>query len=209
MNLVLTARREDRLREACENLGNSAYVAGDISSPEIPDLLVEKALSEFGRFDVLINNAGILEIGSITDIDLERACRMVRVNVEAAYRLSYTAVRQFQKQGSGYLINLSSILGTKTRPTAGAYAGTKFAIEALSEALRLELVGTGVRVSAVEPGLVMTELHNHMPVHPKDSMKVEQPLRPEDIARCIRFVLEQPEHVVIPQLMVLPRESPI
>ena len=79
---------------------------------------------------------------------------MVRVNVEAAFRMAYVAVKHFKATGSGYLLNTSSVLGTKVRPTAGAYAGTKFAIEALTEALRIELSRTSIGVAVVEPGLV-------------------------------------------------------
>jgi NADP-dependent 3-hydroxy acid dehydrogenase YdfG len=131
---------------------------------------------------------------------------MVRVNVESAFRMAYVAMTHFKKAGRGHLINTSSILGTKVRPTAGAYAGTKYAIEALTEALRMEFAGTGVKVSCIEPGLVLTELHDHWKVHPRESMNIKNPLRPEDVARAIRFLLEQPAHVRIPRLMIMPGE---
>lgn len=81
-----------------------------------------------------MNNAGTLEIGPIDTIDIDKVCTMVRVNVEAAYRVAYTFVRHFARQGHGHLLNMSSVPGTKLRPTAGAYAGTEHAVEALSEA---------------------------------------------------------------------------
>jgi NADP-dependent 3-hydroxy acid dehydrogenase YdfG len=136
-------------------------------------------------------------------------CEMVRVNVEAAYRMAYVFMRQFVSQGYGHLVNTSSILGTKVRLTAGAYAGTKHAIEALSEALRLEVAGTAVRVSCIEPGLVRTGLHRDWPSHLKESIKMSNPLQPEDIARCVVFILSQPDHVRIPRLMIAPGESQI
>lgn len=108
-----------------------------------------------------------------------------------------------------HLINMSSVLGTKIRPTSGAYAGTKYAIEALSEALRMEVAGTPLAVTCIEPGLVMTQLHRDWPVHPSESMNISQPLQPEDIARCISFVLMQPAHVRIPRLMILPSEHQV
>jgi NADP-dependent 3-hydroxy acid dehydrogenase YdfG len=133
----------------------------------------------------------------------------VRVNFEAAVRVAYVALRHFKAHGSGYLINTSSILGTKVRPTAGVYAGTKFGIEALTEALRIEVAGTGIRVGCIEPGLVMTELQDHFEVHPRDMLGIERPLEPADVARVVRFMLEQPPHVVIPRIMVLPSEQPM
>ena len=131
------------------------------------------------------------------------------MNVEAAFRVAYTFIKHFARQSHGDLINVSSVMGTKVRTTAGAYSGTKFAIEALSEALRMEVAGTGVAVTCIEPGLVMTGLHRDWPVHPTESMNVPHPLQPEDIARCVAFVLTQPDHVRIPRVMVLPAEHPI
>ena len=93
--------------------------------------------------------------------------------------------------------------------TAGWYAGTKYPIEAVHEALRMELAGSGIRVSCVEPGLVITELHRDWETPPAEVLGIEQPLRPADIARAVRFMLEQPEHVLIPRLMVLPSEHEI
>jgi NADP-dependent 3-hydroxy acid dehydrogenase YdfG len=209
MKLVLTARREDRLQQLAEELKGAELVPGDIIAPELPQKLLDTALAQFGRCDVVFNNAGIIETGAIDEIDIDRMCHMVRINVEAAFRLAYTAMKHFQSSGNGHLINVSSVMGTKVRPTAGAYAGTKYAIQALSEALRMEVAGTGIRVSCVEPGVVLTELHDHWEVHPTQSMNISQPLQPDDIARCVRFILEQPEHVRIPRLMILPGEHVI
>ena len=207
VRLVLTARREDRLQKLAAQCKDAAVVAGDVLDPELPQRLIDVALERFGRCDILLNNAGVIEVGKIETIDIERVCRMVRINVEAAFRMAYVAIRHFVAVGRGHLINTSSLLGTKVRPTAGAYAGTKFAIEALSEALRLETAGTNVKVSCLEPGLVRTELHDHWEVHPTESMNVPHPLLPEDIARCVRFLLEQPEHVRIARMMVVPGEQ--
>jgi len=206
--LVLTARREERLSQACGELDAAALV-GDVTDPTLPQRLLDLALSTYGRCDVIVNNAGVIEVGPIASIDIENVCRMVRVNVEAAYRVSYTFVRHFREQDHGHVINLSSVLGSKVRPTAGAYAGTKYAIEALSEALRMELAGTSVGVTCIEPGLVMTDLHDEWPVHPRESMNIQNPLQPEDIARCVDFVLSQPSHVRVPRLMILPGEHQV
>lgn len=209
MKLVITARREQRLQQLASELTDSVWVAGNIADEGLPEHLLETSLAQFNRCDVLVNNAGLITTGTIEDIDLNRVSQMVRVNVEAAFRMAYVALRQFKKQGEGHLVNISSILGVKTRPTAGAYSGTKYAMESFSHALRLELAGTGIGVSSIGPGLVMTELHNHMPIHPSESFNIQKPLQPEDIARCVRYVLEQPEHVRIASMMVLPEDSPL
>lgn len=207
MKLVLTARREERLRALAAEVGEAVCIPGDVTDPALPDQLVAGAVGTFGRCDVVFNNAGFMIAAPIETIDVDEVCRMVRVNVEAAFRMAYVAVKHFKSVGRGHLVNVSSVLGTKVRPTAGAYAGTKYAVEALSEALRLELAGTNVKVSVIEPGLVITELHDRWEVHPRVAMNIQHPLEPEDIARAVRFVLTQPDHVRIARMLVVPGEQ--
>ena len=208
MRLVLTGRSEQRLQGLCSEL-EAAGFAADLTDAAVPARLLEVSLKTFSRCDVVLNNAGILEIGPIASISIDKVCEMARVNVEAAFRVAYTFMKHFVSRGEGHLINTSSVLGTKIRSTAGAYAGTKYAIEALSEALRVEVASTGVAVTCIEPGLVVTGLHRDWPVHPSETMKMRHPLTPEDVARSVVFVLTQPAHVRIPRLMVLPGENQI
>jgi NADP-dependent 3-hydroxy acid dehydrogenase YdfG len=97
-------------------------------------------------------------------------------------------MRHFKKTGAGYLIHLS---------------------RALVESLRMELAGTDIKISVIEPGVTLTELHDNIPVHPMKALNIARPLQPEDIAAAIRFMLEQPCHVRIPVMMVLPGEQSI
>jgi NADP-dependent 3-hydroxy acid dehydrogenase YdfG len=207
VKLVLAGRREDRLSVLRDELNHAAIFPCDISESEMPESMLKTALDSFGQCDIVFNNAGVITVGSIDEINVEDICYMVRVNVEAAFRMAYVAVKHFNSTGSGFLINTSSVLGTKVRPTAGAYAGTKFAIEALTEALRLELVKTDIGVACVEPGLVQTELHRNWEVPPAQSLDVPRPLQPEDIARVVRFILEQPDHVRLPRILAVPADQ--
>lgn len=206
---VIAGRREEKLKALASELGETEAVAGDIVQPEMPERLIQTALDAFGRCDIVVNNAGLMTSGDIASIDVDYICEMVRVNVEAAFRMTYVALRHFKQAGSGYLINTSSVLGTKTRPNAGAYAGTKYAIEALSESLRMELAGTDIHVGCIEPGLVMTDLHRDFAVHPAVQQGVDKPLQPEDVARCVRFMLEQPPHMNISRLLVVPKQQEV
>lgn len=204
--LVLTARSDEKLRALAARLQTDALVVpGDLCDVSLPGAMLAAALENFGRCDLWFNNAGFLEAGPIESIDIERVCAMVRVNVEGAFRMAYVFLRHFTRQGTGHLMNVSSVLGKKVRPTAGAYAATKFAIEALSEALRMELSKTDVQVSCIQPGLVMSGLHDRWETHPSELMGIKEPLQPSDIARMVLFLLSQPAHVRIPQLMILPK----
>jgi len=208
MKLVLTARRKQVLDKIAGQLDTEVVaIAGDIIDESLPQKLIDTAVERFGSCDVVFNNAGIMIVGKAEDIDLEAVCRMVRINVEAVYRLAIIAMRHMIKQGCGYLINTSSILGMKVRQTTGAYAGTKYAVEALTEDLRMQAAGTGVRVCALEPGLVDTHLQDHFPVHPKDLLNIKALVQPEDIGRIIRSMLEQPDHVAIPRILVMPEDQ--
>ena len=207
MRLVLTARRAEKLEALARELGECACVAGEITDPALPSRLIETALARFKRCDVVFNGAGVMISTTIEEADIEALCAMVRVNFEALVRLSYVALKHFKKAGRGHLINVSSIVGTKVRDTIGVYAGTKYAVEALSQALRIELAKTDIRISVIEPGLVETHLQDRFKVHPKAMLGIKAMIQPADIARCVRFVLEQPAHVRIPVMMVMPGEQ--
>jgi len=203
LKFVLTGRREDRLKELKKELDFAEIIAGDITNPDLPDKLIKTALENFGRCDIVFNNAGVINMGTIEEISVEDICYMVRVNVEAAYRMAYVALKHFKSMGSGYLLNTSSIVGTKVRVTGGAYAGTKHAIEALTEGLRMELAKTDIAVACIEPGLVQTEIFRQWDEFPAKKFDTPNPLQPEDIARVVRFVLEQPEHIRIPRILAI------
>ncbi len=207
LKIIATARRLDKLREL--GLDSNDLFAGDLNLPDFQDSIVDYVFDNYGKCDFLFNCAGTLEVGTIEDIDIDKLTSMVRLNVETTFRLTYKILKQFKKQGFGHVINISSVLGTKVRPTAGGYAATKFAMEALSEALRMELTGTNIKISCIEPGLVMTELHNDWKVHPKESMNIHDPLTVDDIVDTVRFIINQPDHVRIPRLMILPKDHNI
>ncbi|NML38885.1 SDR family oxidoreductase [Chitinophaga sp. G-6-1-13] len=205
--VVVTARRQERLAEL--DAANVVVMAGDLTDSGFQDQVVNTVFDTYGRCDYLFNCAGSIETGPIETIDIDKMTAMIRLNVEATFRLTYLVLKRFKAQGSGHVINLSSVMGTKVRPTAGAYAATKFAMEALSEALRMELAGTPLKISCIEPGLVMTELHKDWAVHPKESMGIHEPLTVDNIVDTVKFILQQPEHVRIPKLMILPGDHQI
>ena len=207
VKLVLTGRRADRLEAVKKEAEGAVALAGDITDPALPGRLIQTALDSFGRCDIVFNNAGAAVMGTVEEVDIEEICQMARINVEAAYRMAYTALKHFKTRGTGFLLNTSSIVGTKVRPGAGAYSGTKHAMEALTEGLRMEVAKTGISVACVQPGLTRTDLYRGFEQFPSESFGIPTPLEPEDIARVVRFVLEQPDHVRIPRVLVIPTDQ--
>jgi NADP-dependent 3-hydroxy acid dehydrogenase YdfG len=205
--VIATARRADRL--ALLEINSKDLLIGDLNLPAFQDSIGNYIFNKYDKCDFLFNCAGTMEGGSIEDINIDKMTSMIRLNVESTFRLTYKFLKRFKKQGFGHIINISSVLGTKIRPTAGAYAATKFALEALSEALRMELTGTNIKISCIEPGLVITELHKDWKIHPRVSMQIHEPLNVDDIVAVVKFIMEQPDHVRIPKLMILPKDHNI
>ena len=209
MKLVLTARSQDKLEQLASTLDHTTIWAGEITDPTTPQKLLDLALKTFGQLDLAVNNAGVMTVGPIEEVDIEAICQMVRLNVEAVYRMSYTVLRHFQKVNNGFLINISSIAGLKTQPQYGAYNGTKHAVEAFTDALRMELAGTGIKVASIAPGTVDTGLYDHWNQEDKSWIMSGGALKPEDIASSVCFILEQPDRTLIPRLLVVPTNQPV
>lgn len=201
--LILTARREDRLKSLQSE--NVDIIPGDLTSAEFVDSLDGYVYEKYGHCDYLFNSAGVITKGSVEDTDIDQMTSMLRLNIESTFRLTYRFLKRFVKQGSGHVINISSVAGTRVRPTIGAYAATKFAMEALSEALRLELSDTDIKISCIAPGLVLTELHDDWEVHPVDLLDIREPLTGEDIVETARYIMNQPDHVRISRVLILPK----
>jgi NADP-dependent 3-hydroxy acid dehydrogenase YdfG len=196
-SLVLNAPSSESLMGLRAQLtGPCITVAGHLHVEGMPQTLLTAATEQFGGCDVCFNNGGLLEAGSIETIDVERICNMVRVNVEGAFRLAYTFLQQFVQQRHGHLVNTSNVLAQKVRPTLGAYAATKYALEALTEALRMELSKTDVHLSSIEPGLVRTARADGWEQPPAGRLGITDPFDPDQMARMMLYILEktQPTH---------------
>src|SRR3546814_3584362 len=138
VKLVLHGRRREILEAHAARLPDCAVLAGDVGDPDTAGRLVALALERFGRMDIAFSNAGLIASGPAETIALDALSEMIRVNVDAAFRFAYTAVRHMKPAGGGHLLMTGSVLGPKGRPTAGGYCATKFAVEALCGGLRME-----------------------------------------------------------------------
>jgi NADP-dependent 3-hydroxy acid dehydrogenase YdfG len=188
-SLVLTAPSMEKLSALASQLkGPCTVIEGNLSDESLPETLLYAALDRFGRCDICLNNGALFEAGIIETVDTERLSSMVRVNVEGSFRFAYVFVKHFVSEGSGHLVNVSSVLGSSSRPTP--YAATQRAIEVLSDALIAELGDGEVVVSCIQPGLVKSGLHHRWEIAPEGAGS-GYPLEPEDFARMVLFVLEQ------------------
>ena len=202
-NVVITARRRARLEELAASLPRRAAILdADISAPDTASRLLSLAQQQFGRADVLVNNAGMIAAGSIDTIDLDAISQMTRVNFDAVVRASYVFARVFKLQGSGAIINVSSIGAYLISRRMGAYGALKHALEAFSSSLRIELAGTGVKVGTVAPGTTRTEVFDGMHAPTGSPLTDGTPLEPADVAAAVRFMIEQPERANIARLAI-------
>jgi len=203
-NLVLTSRRLEKLEALASTLpGPSALLAVDIAETGVPEQLLALAKARFGRADVVVNNAAVMAVGTIDTIDLDAVSYMIRVNFEAVVRSSYVFAREFRAQSSGAIVNVSSIGAYLISRSGGVYGGLKHALEAFTQSLRIELAGTGVKVGTIAPGSTSSEMFDRMIA----AAGVEAPmaLDPLDVARAIRFMLEQPDRANIARLALYPQ----
>ncbi len=161
MRVVLGARRGDRLEEVARGIrragGDVRAVQTDVTRSQEVGRLIGEASDAFGRVDVLVNNAGIGYFGLIESMPAEEARYLFEVNVMGTFHGIQAVVPIMRRQGTGHIINVSSISGKRATPGNGMYSATKFAQVALSEALRLELRGAGIRVSTICPVSTVTE----------------------------------------------------
>src|SRR5258708_7375352 len=158
--VVLGARRTDRLAAIVadieRSIGEAVAKTTDVTKRADVEALVQAALQRFGRVDVMVNNAGLMATSPIAKVLVEEWERMVDINIKGVLYGIAAALPLFQRQGSGHFINVASVAGHKVSMGSAVYAGTKFAVRAISEGLRQEV--EGIRTTIISPGAVRTEL---------------------------------------------------
>ena len=208
--LVLGARRTDRLDRIAGDLEgvDVVTVTTDITRRDDLDRLVGTAVDSFGRLDVLVNNAGISQLGPLADGDVEGWAAMIDVNLNGVLYGIAAAMPVFKRQGRGHVVTTVSTAGLKITPTMGVYAATKNAVRTVMEALRAESTDGVVRTTSINPGFVSTELDSTI-----DDPAIRAQIRssmdafglaPEAVARAIAFAIEQPHDVEIGEITIRP-----
>jgi NADP-dependent 3-hydroxy acid dehydrogenase YdfG len=210
--VALAARRAERIEALAERIvadgGRALAVPTDVGEEAQAHAFIERAHAEFGRLDVLVNNAGLMLLGPITNASTEEWRRMIHVNVFGVLYCSHAVLPLMAAQGSGHIVNVSSVAGRIARLGSGVYNLTKFAVGAFSESLRQEAVPLGVRVTLVEPGAVATELpgHNRPEILEQMAKRFQgvAPLAAEDIADAVLYAIGQPANVSVNELLIRP-----
>ncbi len=211
--VVLGARRTDRLDRLVAEIeaagGDAAALRVDVTDPDDLHSLVTAAVERFGRLDVLVGNAGISKISSVSDLDTEGWSAMVDVNVKGILHGIAAALPVFRAQGSGHLVTVVSTAGLKIVPTQAVYAGTKNAVRTLLEGLRQESTDGVLRTTSISPGYVRTEFAENAVDDPAVREQVQQNMAengidPAAVARAIAFAIDQPEDVEIGDLTIRP-----
>lgn len=150
--VVATARNPESLA----GLDVALALPLDVTSDESVSNAVKNVIDIYGRIDVLVNNAGYAQVGAVEEVTLDQMKSMYEVNVFGVLRMIKTVLPAMRKRGQGKIINISSIAGKLVTPVNGGYSSTKFALEALSDALRMELGALNIDVVLVEPGPIKT-----------------------------------------------------
>ncbi|HEX9653864.1 MAG TPA: glucose 1-dehydrogenase [bacterium] len=161
--VTLVARNEKALHQVgaeIENSGGAAIVApADVTAPEDCSGSVEAAIRQFGKLDILVNAAGIIGSGAITNTTLESWREMMRVNLDSVFLMMQLAVPYLEKTKGGAIVNVSSVTGLRAFPNVLAYCVSKAGVDQLTRCTALELAPKGIRVNAVNPGVVVSNLH--------------------------------------------------
>ena len=214
--VALVARRADRLDDlaarVCAAGGEALTLPADLLDEHEAQRVVRAAEAHYGRLDILVNNAGVMYLEPIETADLGRWRRMLELNVLSLIASSQAALPGMRARRGGHIVNIASTAGRQANPNAGGYSASKWGVVGFSESLRREVCKDNIRVSVIEPGVVETELREHIAHAPTqqaintwaDGMRQ---LQSADVANAILFCVSQPDHVNINEILMRPTDQ--
>jgi NADP-dependent 3-hydroxy acid dehydrogenase YdfG len=210
--VVLGARRKDRLDAIVKDIttkgGKALAVTVDVTKREQVNDLIQQALKAYGKVDVLINNAGVMPIAPLAALLVDEWEKTIDINIKGVLYGIAAALPVFMKAKSGHFINLSSVAGIKVFAPGGAvYSGTKFAVRAISEGLRMETRKDNIRVTILSPGAIDSELkegssNDAASQNVKEFYKIA--ISADSIAHAIAYAIDQPNDVEIDEIVLRP-----
>jgi len=214
--VAIAARRKDRLQALAERLtrlgADPLVLEADLLDEHVAQRIVADTERHFGKLDILVNNAGVMYLEPVAEADLGRWRRMLELNVLSLIASTQAALAGMRARKDGHIVNVSSTAGRIANPNAAAYSATKFGVVAFSEALRREVYADNIRVSVIEPGVVQTELRDHIG-HAATQASLNawannmRQLQPEDVADAIVFCVSRPSHVNVNEILMRPTDQ--
>lgn len=214
--LALAARRKDALEAVASEIrtsgGGAIPLACDVTIPDQIATCVEHTMLEFGRIDVLVNNAGVMHNGIISGADVSEWRAMVDVNLMGLMLMTHAVLPHMQAAGRGHIVNISSVAGRIITVGNGVYNVTKWGVNVFSEALRKEVYVDNIKVTVVGPGVVDTELLDKIAnqkarANFKAFAATLDPLTAGDVATAVAYALEQPDHVAVNEVILRPAKQ--
>ena len=219
--VALVARRTDRLEELAHSIratgGTALTITADVTVQDEAKEAVTTAVTELGRLDTVVNNAGVMLLGPIVEAPVEEWERMVDLNVKGLLYVAHASLphlltaAESGPRNVADMVNVSSVAGRVARNGHGVYNATKHAVGAFSESLRQEVTRRHVRISLIEPGAVVTELASHNRPEIQDSLRdrfaAMERLEAEDIAEAIEFVVTRPRRVAVNEVLIRPTDQ--
>lgn len=212
--LILVARRQERLEQLAEELGSSSVhlLALDVCDRASVESILTKLPESWSAIDILINNAGLSRgLNKFQEGDFQDWEEMIDTNIKGLLYLTRYIVPGMISRGKGHIVNLGSTAGHQTYPNGNVYCATKAAVRVISEGLKQDLLGTPIRVSSVDPGLVETEFSQvRFRGDRERAKKVYQgltPLTPADVADVILFCVTRPLHVNVSEVLLMPTDQ--
>jgi NADP-dependent 3-hydroxy acid dehydrogenase YdfG len=217
VRVSLLARRDERLQQLKmrlieEGCPEPLIFKADVSESQQVKDAIQQTIEKFGQIDILVNNAGVMYLGTVDGAVTEDWKRMFDINVIGLMYCTHAVLPAMKSRKTGHVINISSVSGRVVTSRSAVYSETKFAVNAFSEGLRQEVCKDGIRVTAIEPGAVLTELTNHIPDEAtkkavKDWVSNMAALKSEDIANAILYVASQPQWVNVNELLIRPTDQ--
>ena len=214
--VALIARRRERLEALAQSIaaagGRAEVVALDMAEVGSAEEAVKRTLEAFGGLDIVVNNAGLMLLGPVAGADLSDWERMLNLNVLSLMTLTRAALEHMKPRRSGHIVNISSVSGRGSGPTSAGYSATKWAVGGFSEGLRQEVRLENIRVTVIEPGVVATELTDHI-THLETTTNYEgriatmTPLEAEDVAAAVIYAVTQPLRVNVNEILIRPLEQ--
>ncbi|WP_417353174.1 SDR family oxidoreductase [Flavobacterium alkalisoli] len=213
--VVIGARNIEKLenvvREINNKGGKALAVKLDVSNRAGVNRFIDLAIEEFGRLDVMINNAGIVHLSNIDALDVEGWDQMIDINVKGVLYGMAAAIPVFKRQRSGHIVNIISTAGLKIVPTQGVYAGTKNAVRTIAEAFRQESDGS-IRITGISPGYVKTDFA--VKGISTDEQKATAGkavealgISPDAIANAVVYAIAQPKDVEVGDIVLRPAKQ--